>query len=248
MVSTGPADSTTDGTASHMGTGGGTEALSDRADSHHGRDVTDGAVLVLFVCTANRVRSPFAAAVARRRVAEMGLPLVVGSAGLLGSDHDPAFEQIERQARRYGTDLSEHRSTALTVDMLEASDLVVTMTGRQIIGLVNLSPTAQRKAVTLREWAARSTAGDPITTWTRPAVSQWLTDAVNRPVDTLFSGTVDVVDPTTRWPHRFGRTAAEIDRLVGICLDPLSDHPSIDRPAEMSNDDPPVWYRSPERR
>ncbi len=51
---------------------------------------------MLFVCTADRLRSPFAAAVTRRRAGELGLQLHVEATGLLGSDDDPALEQIER--------------------------------------------------------------------------------------------------------------------------------------------------------
>ena len=109
---------------------------------------------MLFVCTANRVRSPFAAAVTLRRAGALGLPLHVESAGLLGSDDDQALEQIERQARRYGTDLSDHRSTSVTVELLDSSDLVVTMTGRQIVGLVDLSKPARLKTVAPREWGS----------------------------------------------------------------------------------------------
>ena len=75
---------------------------------------------MLFVCTADRLRSAIALAVTRRRAGELGLPLPVEAAGLLGSDDDPTLEQTERQALRYGTDLSDLRSTAVTVELLES--------------------------------------------------------------------------------------------------------------------------------
>lgn len=68
---------------------------------------------VLFVCTANICRSPMAEAVARRRAAELGLSLVVDSAGTsdvqVGCPPDPraclvlrrrGYLPPERQARR----------------------------------------------------------------------------------------------------------------------------------------------------
>lgn len=204
-------------------------------------DSPDTPVRVLFVCTANRARSPFAAVVTERRVHAQDLPVTVFSAGLQAFEGQPAMEPIERQASKFGADLTDHLSTPVTADLLERTDLVVAMTGRQILGLVDTFPTIQPRTITLREWARRSVEGDPIIDWTRPAVASWLTAVVDRPVSTLMSGMVDVADPVQRWPHRYGRTAVEIDDLIEMCI-PSPNRPS---PAEAATEPPepdtPVW-------
>ncbi len=187
MASAGPAHGTPEGTASDPGTDGGTDggpdgvhrrrdrwwsrrwdrSAHDRADSPHGRDAPDLTVQVLFVCTANRARSPFAAAVTERRVIEQALPVEVLSAGLQAFEGEPAIEPMERQASKFDTDLTDHLSTPVTAELLERTDLVFTMTGRQIVGLVDAFPTDRSRTITLREWARHSVDGDPITDWTR---------------------------------------------------------------------------------
>lgn len=196
---------------------------------------------VLFVCAANRARSPFAAVVTERRVRALGLPVTVRSAGLQAFEGQPAMQPIERQASKFDADLKGHLSTPVTADLLERTDLVVTMTGRQVLGLVDTFPTARPRTITLREWARRSVDGEPITEWTRPAVTTWLTAVVDRPVSTLMSGMVDVADPVQRWPHRYRRTAIEIDDLIEMCI-PSPDLPPRAAPAERPPEpDSPVW-------
>ena len=53
---------------------------------------------------------------------------------------EPAVEQMVRAATRHGVDLSPHVSSQVTAPMLEASDLVVTMTGRHVLGLIEIDP------------------------------------------------------------------------------------------------------------
>ena len=180
-----------------------------------------GPVQLLFVCTANRIRSPFAAAVAVERVTVLGLPITVDSAGLLEGG-EPAVEQMVRAATRHGVDLSPHVSSQVTAPMLEASDLVVTMTGRHVLGLIEIDPTCQHRALTLREWGARSLNGDPITDWTSTAVREWAARATDRPIGALMSEAAVIVDPMSqRWP-RTRRTAALIAELVTVALDPAA--------------------------
>jgi protein-tyrosine phosphatase len=78
---------------------------------------------VYFVCTGNRCRSPFAAAVAESLTAN--LPVRVSSAGTLESISRPVPAEMRRVGRNYGLDLSAHLSTPLSqVDMTDA-DLVL---------------------------------------------------------------------------------------------------------------------------
>jgi len=87
-------------------------------------------VSVLFVCTGNTCRSPFAEAVARREGhgdAE--------SAGLGAYAGDRSPEDAIVVARELGYDLSSHRARRLTEEMLERADVVVGMTAAHVAAL-----------------------------------------------------------------------------------------------------------------
>ena len=82
---------------------------------------------VLFVCTGNTCRSPFAEAVARHEG-----HVDVESAGLSAYVGDQPPEDAIVVARELGYDLSAHRALPLTEEMLERSDVVVGMTAAHV--------------------------------------------------------------------------------------------------------------------
>jgi protein-tyrosine phosphatase len=87
-------------------------------------------VSVLFVCTGNTCRSPFAEAVARREGHGD-----VASAGLSAYTGDQPPEAAIVVARELGYDLSSHRARRLTDEMLERADVVVGMTAAHVAAL-----------------------------------------------------------------------------------------------------------------
>jgi protein-tyrosine phosphatase len=87
-------------------------------------------VSVLFVCTGNTCRSPFAEAVARREGHRD-----VTSAGLGAYTGDQPPEDAIVVARELGYDLSSHRARRLTDEMLERADVVVGMTAAHVAAL-----------------------------------------------------------------------------------------------------------------
>ena len=82
---------------------------------------------VLFVCTGNTCRSPFAEAVARREG-----HLDAESAGLSAHAGDQPPEDAVVVARELGYDLSSHRARPLTEELIERSDVVVGMTAEHV--------------------------------------------------------------------------------------------------------------------
>lgn len=84
---------------------------------------------VLFVCTGNICRSPFAEAVARREGVD------VESAGLTAYAGDESPEDAIAVARELGFDLSSHRARPLSEDMLERADVIVGMTAAHVSAL-----------------------------------------------------------------------------------------------------------------
>ena len=81
------------------------------------------AVRVSFICTANRARSPFAAALLRRHLT--AIPVVVDSFGTMEREGDPALPKAIRAARSFGVDLMPHRARSVSPGSLRTSDLVV---------------------------------------------------------------------------------------------------------------------------
>jgi tRNA threonylcarbamoyl adenosine modification protein (Sua5/YciO/YrdC/YwlC family) len=103
-----------------------------------------GSVSVLFVCTGNTDRSPLAAAMLRRRLAQrLGCPesaleahgLVVRSAGVEaveGRPASPSLLRVAKEAPGGPLDLSSHRSRRLTEGLVEQATHVFCMERRHL--------------------------------------------------------------------------------------------------------------------
>lgn len=105
---------------------------------------------VLIVCTANRCRSPLAAALLRQYLAVLpdGAAVTVASAGLLrGGETVP--DRGRDVARGAGLDLSTHISTLITPAMIARADLVLTAARTQARDVVAMEPTAWPRVFTL---------------------------------------------------------------------------------------------------
>ncbi len=84
---------------------------------------------VLFVCTANRYRSPFAEAVFKRQLDADGVAddWQVSSAGTWTKDNLRAMPAIIRKAQEFKLNLEEHRSTEISQELLLKNNLVIVM-------------------------------------------------------------------------------------------------------------------------
>jgi protein-tyrosine-phosphatase len=82
---------------------------------------------ILFVCTGNTCRSPFAVAVARR-----GGHADAESAGLAAYAGDGPPVDAVSVARERGLDLSTHRARPLDTEMLDRAEVVVGMTAAHV--------------------------------------------------------------------------------------------------------------------
>lgn len=84
---------------------------------------------ILFVCTGNTCRSAMAEAITSDYIKRRGIDAAVCSRGINVIYPTGATpEAIEALQRRFGIDLSEHRSRQLCADDMEAADIVLVMT------------------------------------------------------------------------------------------------------------------------
>ncbi len=83
---------------------------------------------ILLVCTGNICRSPLAAALLERALAERSIEGIgVSSAGTGAWDGAPVSEGAYLVGLERGLDLSGHRARLLTRELVDAADLVLTM-------------------------------------------------------------------------------------------------------------------------
>jgi protein-tyrosine-phosphatase len=84
---------------------------------------------ILFVCTANRYRSPIAAACFKAELIkrEQEKNWNVHSAGTWAMDGYPPMPAAILEAKQVGLNIQDHQSRIITAEMLQESDLVVVM-------------------------------------------------------------------------------------------------------------------------
>lgn len=171
---------------------------------------------LLFVCTANRVRSPFAEAVARQIIEIEHLNAVVASAGTDARSTAAVVNMVE-VAAGMGFDLRGHESRSLDTDLTETADLIITMTGEHVVDVVGAHPDAMQRTITLREFAkATQRVGTP--PWDAVSLRAWASEVTDRPISVVLDGTLDVADPIGGPKRAYRRTAREIVDLVTAAL------------------------------
>ena len=83
---------------------------------------------LLFVCTGNTCRSPMALGLALRTLEDwMWSRVDVKSAGVAATSGGEASPGALRIAKGHGIDLTPHRSTQLSVELVQWADLILTM-------------------------------------------------------------------------------------------------------------------------
>lgn len=106
---------------------------------------------ILFVCTANRFRSPLAAALFSRALEEENnrqvaslirrtAPWTVRSAGTWAIPGEPVLAQVSQAAQRLGLNLADHRAERVSGQLLSRYDLILVMQAGQKEALVSEFP------------------------------------------------------------------------------------------------------------
>ncbi len=108
---------------------------------------------VLFVCTANRYRSPIAAACfeAELQQREADKDWTTLSAGTWTVDGLPPLPEAIQKADELGLDIRDHRSRLITSAMIKQADLVLVMDRGQLEALQNEFHSFKSKIFLLSE-------------------------------------------------------------------------------------------------
>jgi len=113
---------------------------------------------ILFVCRANRYRSPIAAACFKEELIkrQQDLDLDISSAGTWTMDGLPPVSDAIREANQLGLDIRGHQSRIVTADMLQAADLILAMERGQKEALQIEFPVYRQKIALLTEVAGEN--------------------------------------------------------------------------------------------
>ena len=125
-------------------------------------------IQILYVCTGNICRSPFAAAAARAYAERVGLPVKVCSASTLGLSGEPPDRKMARVAFQAGVPISG-TSTPLTAELLEWADHVLVMEIRHAEAVRRIAAEANIKdpnLALLGPFAGVQEISDPHGSWT----------------------------------------------------------------------------------
>lgn len=108
---------------------------------------------ILFICTGNTCRSPMAEGMLKSVAEEKGLNLIVNSRGLFAKGGSPAADNAIASMRDIGIDISEHVSKGVSKEIIEDSDLILTMTSAHKDELIRAYPEKKYKIFLLNEYA-----------------------------------------------------------------------------------------------
>jgi protein-tyrosine phosphatase len=157
----------------------------------------------------------------RRRAAHDGVDARIHSAGLLEDGRAATSDGILAMAAR-GVDTTAHLSRRMTVEMLEAADVVVAMAREHVREAVILVPGCWSRAFTLKELIRRGE--DAGSRSPGQTVDDWLAKvhAGRSRADLLGMSEVDdVADPIGQGLAVYERTADELDDLTRRLADLL---------------------------
>jgi protein-tyrosine phosphatase len=109
---------------------------------------------ILFVCTGNICRSPFAEGLLKKLLQKKGLDDVVAdSAGLLALPGNSASGLAQKVAAEYDVDLSGHVAKSVNEDIVDRSDLILVMEKAHEESLLDAFPEAEGKVFLIRRFA-----------------------------------------------------------------------------------------------
>ena len=119
------------------------------------RRYTARVLRILLICTGNICRSPMALGfLADRSGRLLDGALIVRSAGTWARPGSPPTPEAEASVAERGIDISDHRSTPVSSDLIGWADLIITMTAEHRDEVLDMTPDADDRTFTLKELVA----------------------------------------------------------------------------------------------
>ena len=145
---------------------------------------------VLFVCTANRFRSPIAAIYFAREVVKQGddRDISVSSAGTWTVKGQPVTADAITEARKYDLNLSLHKSRPITEEVLNRADLILVMENNHKEAILQEFPTCAERLYLLTEVARGIPEDVP-----DPYASEETPDVITREIISLIDQGYDQI-------------------------------------------------------
>lgn len=113
---------------------------------------------IVFVCTGNTCRSPMAEGIAKKMLADKNIEIV--SRGMSVFAQSEASYNACEAVKKYGVDISEHKSVQISFDDVESADLIITMTNSHKMMLLIAFPKFKEKIFTLYEFCEKNDMKD----------------------------------------------------------------------------------------
>ena len=109
---------------------------------------------VLFVCTGNTCRSPMAELYFRKLLRSRGVSgIETASAGIAAFANTPMSDAACEAVASYGIDGTAFRSTALSLPLIDSSDMIVAMTSAHLDAICRAVPSCRERSSILMEHA-----------------------------------------------------------------------------------------------
>ena len=104
------------------------KAIMNRLEKASSKKIELGKLKILFICTGNTCRSPMAEGIMKSIVKAKNLSIEVESAGINAIEGDRVSSNAVIVLEEMGIDISSHKAKQVTKQMLDESDLILTMT------------------------------------------------------------------------------------------------------------------------
>lgn len=149
---------------------------------------------ILFVCTANRFRSPIAALYFAREVVRRGDDkyISVSSAGTWSTTGMPAMPKAVKLAKEFDLNLSYHRSRVVSEDILSISDLILVMESGHKEAITHEFPDTQGRVFLLTEAVGKIPADIPDPYGEKQAPPKDVFDEIIEMIDEGYEQIIDL--------------------------------------------------------